>query len=542
MAQADTIQDIIDRLKNIPEVPAIELEIILTDIVTNKIIPIVTAFVAENVEKVQEVKDQTTEKTREIATNILDKKPSTDNLDKLMTGFKQGHFDATAADNLYNVLKNNIIIGPLIAMLLGTIHVVTLAFNHMSVSTEKTRQSVAETIRPYLLDLDTLSKEYHRNIPNRESVIAQLRKMGIDEDKIKIWIRNQTRLMPLELVVNAWFREIITETQFVKKLEEMHFRSGEISTLKEALHLLPNPTDEVRFGVREVYSPALVAALGLRDDMPSEFITSMKKLGYKAEQAEKFWMAHWWPPSTQQAFEMYHRQFIEKDELLKLLRIQDVVPGYREKLTQIAYHPISRVDIRRIYDDGFMTYADVVKAYRDLGYSPEHSELIADWIEQRYGEERKERTKTDVLALYKLGHWSKEKVIEELSAVGYREEIAEEFINRIELVKIEKRKANKIKLWRKGYLNYKYEDSDIRGFMRIFGMKKVEIDDLLLEWEIDRDSKIKNLGLMDIEKLFTRRFMSWNDAQDYLLRLGYDPIDTDRLLRMWGVNIVKGAG
>ena len=51
---------------------------------------------------------------------------------------------------------------------------------------------------------------------------------------------------------------------------------------------------------------------------------------------------------------MLHRGVIDTAELDMLLRAQDVMPFWRDRLTAIAYRPLTRVDVRRMYKQGVL--------------------------------------------------------------------------------------------------------------------------------------------------------------------------------------------
>ena len=144
---------------------------------------------------------------------------------------------------------------------------------------------------------------------------------------------------------------------------------------------LPGPADIVRFAVREAFSPDVVARFGQDEDFPEDAIPMAERVGVEADDLRLFWRAHWELPSANQGYEMLHRDIIDLDTLNLLLRTQDVMPFWRQKLVDIAYTSFTRVDIRRFYRQGILSRDDVVRAYKDIGFDPAKAEIQALFVE-----------------------------------------------------------------------------------------------------------------------------------------------------------------
>ena len=140
---------------------------------------------------------------------------------------------------------------------------------------------------------------------------------------------------------------------------------------------IPPVADIITMAVREAFTPSIAERFGQYEDFPPEFERYAAMKGLDSEWAKRYWAAHWALPSAQQGFEMLHRGVIGEDELDLLLRAQDVMPFWRDKLTAIAYRPLTRVDVRRMYREGVLDEAEVVSAYLDAGYSEENAERMA---------------------------------------------------------------------------------------------------------------------------------------------------------------------
>jgi len=135
---------------------------------------------------------------------------------------------------------------------------------------------------------------------------------------------------------------------------------------------IPGPGDLIRFVVREVIDVNV-------------FRTNLAYQGFSAFWADAFWEAHWMLPARGEIVDAFHRGVVSLDELSKFLVWLDYKPEPRpgisksdlEILRGIQKTPIGRVDLRRGYELGGLTKADLVERFRWLGYEDD-AELIAE--------------------------------------------------------------------------------------------------------------------------------------------------------------------
>ncbi|GAF78138.1 unnamed protein product, partial [marine sediment metagenome] len=200
--------------------------------------------------------------------------------------------------------------------------------------------------------------------------------------------------------------------------------------------------------------PEIAEAFGQFDEYPARFGELMELVGFGLRPTgtvagggpgggrtwgEAFWAAHWDLPSITQGFEMYHREVTLADgsrfdeaSLNLLLRALDVMPNWREPLRQIAYRVISRVDIRRLYQDGVSDEDKVREVYRHLGYTPEDADALTEMVKIRYprggGDDKddlRQLTLTRIKEAYFRRLIDREEAFEKLVALDHSEEDAE---------------------------------------------------------------------------------------------------------------------
>jgi len=267
--------------------------------------------------------------------------------------------------------------------------------------------------------------------------------------------------------------------------------------------MVPNMGDLVRMELREVFRPEFRKELIEDEPISKDFEQYAARNGYSKTHAENFWGAHWDLPSRSQGYEMYHRlrpalqldkdghvvhsgiyklpatysNPFDLDDLKTLLKRQDVLKRYRDQLVEIAYKPFTRVDVRRMYRAGVLSFEEVIAAYLDAGYSPERALKMAEftkaWVTE--GVEKRE-TKSGVLDAMKTGIISEAEAETELGAF-YPADVAERYVN---IAKIKNKLAKSDVAWllRHGDM----DESEARARFAEMGYPQEDIDYLIIRY------------------------------------------------------------
>jgi len=192
------------------------------------------------------------------------------------------------------------------------------------------------------------------------------------------------RIPPFAMLRDGFLRDLLPEGVHDDWLGRSGFEPANIALQKALYEEIPGSGDLVRMGVREVFTPEIAERFGQFEDFPPAFGEWMAKQGFTDFWAKAFWGAHWDLPSVTQGFQMRHRDVINDEDLQLLLRALDVMPFWREKLTDIAFRVVTRVDVRRMYAEGVFERDQVKRVYLDLGYKPEDAEALTEFVVRRY--------------------------------------------------------------------------------------------------------------------------------------------------------------
>lgn len=231
--------------------------------------------------------------------------------------------------------------------------------------------------------------------------------------------------------ISATRRGIIDAEALDRYLERLGYNKTDSLALKQLSYALPGINDLISMAVREVFSPEIADRFELFSDLPDEFVVEADKQGLSKEWARRYWGAHWQLPSFGQGAEMFHRKLMPREDLELLVRSLDVSPFWRDKLIGITYNQITRVDIRRIFQLGLIDRHEVKERFEKNGYTSEDAELLTKFYEVYSGPDEEgialdplNVTLSQIKDLKKLGTLSFDQAVEQLEAIGYKQDYA----------------------------------------------------------------------------------------------------------------------
>lgn len=277
-----------------------------------------------------------------------------------------------------------------------------------------------------LLPIPDAIQMYYKGLLPIETAEQTIRENGYSSDQAQALI-NAAQNVTDPTYAAVWFlRGLLGQDEFEARLRAQGWIEKDIQSFVAAIYFIPGPSDLVQMAVKEAFTPAIAEQFGQFDDFPEPFAEWAAKQGMSREWAERYWAAHWSLPSATMGFEMFHRAIIDRDQLSVLLRALDVMPFWRDKLIQLAYAPLTRVDIRRMYGAGVIDKEQVLRATLDLGYSPENAQRLTDFTVKLYDKAGKsdatdahDLTRTDILRYLQDGTITDDEARSMLTALGY---------------------------------------------------------------------------------------------------------------------------
>lgn len=351
------------------------------------------------------------------------------------------------------------------------------------------------------------------------------------------------RRLPDIGMVQVWFlREFVSREDANALLQNMGFTAADAERTLDMAFFIPGAQDLITMAVREVFTPETAEKFGQFEDFPEAFAENARLQGISDEWARNYWAAHWALPSVQMGFEMLHRRVITEDELVTLLKAQDVMPFWRDKLTEISYNPLTRVDVRRMHKLGVLTNDEVRNAYKDIGYNETNAQRLLDFTialnapdEGDAPEVLTGLTRSAIIDLFKRGTFTRSEAAELLRTIGLGAATAETFIQVAELQTDQEEREAETQLIIDRATAGILTRAQAEDAMNALGLSAQETDRGLLALARALDKQVQLPSKSDLDKMLSANIINDATYLDTLIRLGFSPLWATRFLELTNV-------
>lgn len=356
-----------------------------------------------------------------------------------------------------------------------------------------------------------------------ERIIADISKADIHPDYAQNYY-DAILTKPSSIDVIAYeLRQDPTLSDLGDKLRKIGIHSDYNSLYKELAQQIPPIADIITMAVREAFTPDIATRFGQYEDYPDELTEWAAKKGLSEDWAKRYWAAHWSLPSPQQGFEMLHRGIINQDELKMLLRALDVMPFWRDRLTEMAFRPLTRVDVRRMYKEGVLDEAEVYSAYLDVGYAPENARRMTVFTIKYVLSQQSKFTSADVIAAFTKRMISTGEAHSLLTLLGVRTEDASYIISTAEYKRSWAFTESKIKGIRNLYRRYVYDENKTRDELSKLALPAEQVNVLMEQWWYeDKTEPTANFTKAETIRFIKSDLISEERGIQELRELGYD--------------------
>ena len=358
---------------------------------------------------------------------------------------------------------------------------------------------------------------------NKERIIEDIIRGDIHPDRAEQYLDAILTKPATQDIVAYTLRTDSDVTRLDERLTKIGIHPDYLDLHRELAFVIPPVADIITMAVREVFTPEIAARFGQYDDFPAPLEEWGLKKGLSKEWSQRYWAAHWALPSATQGFEMLHRGVIDRSDLDRLLRAQDVMPFWRDKLTQIAYRPLTRVDVRRMYREGVLDEAGVYEAYLDHGYAEDNAKRMTLFTVRQTLSAQAKFTSTDVVAAFTKRMIDQSEARSLLTDLGIPSDNVSYIISRAEYKRkwdlTESRIAGIKNLYKKGV----YNEDAARAKLLQLNLPSDEVDVLFEQWWYEKTGELAPTWT----KAETLRFaasgkISKDRAATELERMGYD--------------------
>ena len=341
--------------------------------------------------------------------------------------------------------------------------------------------------------------------------------------------------------LRMYYRGILSEEDFKTVMRKLGFNDTYINALKQDYLYYPSPTDFIRFSVREVFTDDKETLEALRAEFPNEIVEYAKKAGMDKDVLMWYWMAHWELPSPTQVYEMLHR--LHPDvlkvrgkayesmglDVSKLQTTLDTVKTYlkqadydmrwRDRLVAISYAPLTRVDLRRIYEMGLIDEEELLARLMEIGYTKEDALKMVEFYKTYKMSAEKDLTRTQILDLMRIGEITEEECKKMLMDIGY-DDVEADFIIALEKYKIaEEELKDQIDVYKYMFEEGLIDEKTFTAKLDELGIRATRRDKIVMSAVRSRNRRIRLPTKEDILKWYANKQISEEKARELLSRI-----------------------
>lgn len=356
-----------------------------------------------------------------------------------------------------------------------------------------------------------------------ETIIDLIGRGGIHPDYAHDYLDAVLIKPATEDVIAYELRRDPSLTNLTDELRKIGVHQNYHNLYKELAYQIPPVADIITMAVREAFTPDIASRFGQYQDLPSEFVEWVGKKGLSSEWAERYWAAHWSLPSVQQGFEMLHRGIIGQDDMYMLMRALDIMPYWRDKLIAMAYRPLTRVDVRRMFALGTLDESGIQKAYTDLGYNEFNAGRMTDFTIRHTRQTQSRFSSGDVVNAYSNYLIGSGEASGLLRDIGVRDSEISNIIQKAGYKRSWKSKQESIQAISNLYKKGKYSDVKARSELAGLGLPADFIDTQLQQWQAKSAAdKVATWTTAQTLTFLKSGLISEKRARDEFVDLGYD--------------------
>jgi hypothetical protein len=383
-------------------------------------------------------------------------------------------------------------------------------------------------------------------LPSAEEALASYMGNTIDKATLECWIRacgirfpeyeksveaRRTKLNAQQLGI-LFMRDLLSEEDFKTRIREggmLH--ENDANDILNLLKLIPPASDLTRFMVRDVADEQLVIDFGMDDDFTKKFSGQVKdwaqQQGMSREYMQSVWRAHWTIPPPTQLFEMLHRNsrldpsdraYVDIAMVRKALEQQDILPFWIDKILEISYRPLTRVDAQRAYRNGTLTEDALLEAYLNLGYNLEDAGTLTAFNTKQI---RLSYRKLPAVRDYSQGYINDAEFVELMTVAGADDVAIDDARSAAKIMRSKDKRKRCVNALHKRFVKGDIDNEAVTLALDALGITGDTVLDLVTGWQCERDSAGRAIPAGELCSLYGQGAIDAPGLTGRLQNLGY---------------------
>lgn len=429
--------------------------------------------------------------------------------------------DAEGAMEMDNLFSEQPVIKKILPYALPIASIMQLVQAIMGTAGGDYGKHLMSTFTPSAPDVANMLRLGFMSPGDSDNVRDKLKENGLNEADQNLLFKASLTLLDVESLRVLFLRKEIDSNTLFARMRQLGHTDDRTADIVKTWDVIPGIQDLLYMAAKEAFEPDIVNYYGYDDEFPGEQSAAMEANGLSEYWQKRNWYAHWTPPSIGQGYEMLHRRVINETELDDLFRTQEVPPWWRDKLRDISYNPLTRVDVRRMYGVGVLGEQEVYEAYLDIGYNDLNARRMTEFTIKYEQDEDRELTRTQIETYYKNSMLTRDVALELLTGIGYSADRADYFLvyqdYEQEQDYIEDVISNTGEMYSSGLIDYDTAQSR----MYELNLPTKRVSSLFDKWNIKIYKARKLPSKTDLDKFYKAGLIDILRYSEELLLLGY---------------------
>lgn len=354
---------------------------------------------------------------------------------------------------------------------------------------------------------------------------------GYSHDVAEEVLNSNKTWQDMSSIIRWGWRNDKPDDEIVTILVQHGWEETDAERMVEVAKFYPSPGDLVNWQAKEVFEPEMVSHYGLDAELGELDLSMFKRAGMTEEQARNYWIAHWEHASWTQLQQMLFRlDDVTEEDVRRWFRLVEIPPFWRQKMIDTAYHPYTRVDVRRMHKIGvFGTGEDadvkLRKAYTDLGFHGQTADnmvIFTKKYNKQSGESAsRDLTRSMIEKAYDIGYIQRTQAEEYLSDMGYDENEVVFILGSLEADRALSTGGDWLTLLKNQLsagLRTRPEVEQKLADLGFDGQAVIHYADLFDAWA---EEPTKTPSKTDIKTFLTGKVITEAKAREYLKNIGY---------------------
>ena len=254
----------------------------------------------------------------------------------------------------------------------------------------------------------------------------------------QVVMASKFKLTPDQLTILSMRGQIARSDYATRLREDGSLHPEDQTELLALAKQIPGASDLIRYMQRDVDNQDVVNTFQLDSGFTDNYSGKTKEWaawqGVDEDVMKREWRAHWSIPSPTQLYEMLHRlrhnpKFggVEKvtADVTKALKQQDILPYWIDKLMAVSYHSLTRTDLARAYDRGWINDETYLNGCYQNGYNDEDAKTL---LKFQKSERYLAIKSSDFVYMFVNGEINESQLRTEAANQGYTDEVMDQVV------------------------------------------------------------------------------------------------------------------